>query len=179
MELVLWTDQRGIDSMHLGRRHIKNGQFEIKQTKTGKVLTIPIAPQLLEALIASKPKSDAAAFLLNELGRPFSRKGFGNKFRQWCDEAGLFHCSAHGLRKATLRRMAELKMPNKSMKSLSGHSKDDEITRYTEAANQAELAREAVEQLSKWESAPQQARDDPMARAAVKAFRALDRQADV
>jgi hypothetical protein len=75
--------------------------------------------------------------------------------------------------------MAELKMPNKSMKSLSGHSKDDEITGYTEAANQAELAREAVEQLSKWESAPQEARDDPMARAALEAFRALDRQADV
>jgi len=179
MELVLWTDQRGIDSMHLGRQHIKNGQFEITQAKTGKVLMIPIAPQLLEALIASRPKSDAAAFLINELGRPFSRKGFGNKFRQWCDEADLLHCSAHGLRKATLRRMAELKMPNKSMKSLSGHSKDDEITRYTEAANQAELAREAVEQLSKWESAPQEARDDPMAKAAVEAFRALDRQADV
>jgi hypothetical protein len=55
MELILWTDQRGIDSMHLGRQHIKNGQFKIKQTKTGKILTIPVAPQLLEALIASNP----------------------------------------------------------------------------------------------------------------------------
>jgi hypothetical protein len=73
--------------------------------------------------------------------------------------------------------MAELKMPNKSMKSFSGHSKDDEITRYTEAANQAQLAREAVEQLSRWESAPHEARDDPMAKAAVEAFQALDRHA--
>jgi hypothetical protein len=89
MELILWTDQRGIDSMHLGRQHMKNGRFEITQTKTGKVLSIPIAPQLLETLIAMRPKADAPAFLLNELGRPFSRKGFGNKFRQWCDEAGL------------------------------------------------------------------------------------------
>nr|WP_300975481.1 tyrosine-type recombinase/integrase [Sphingomonas sp. LHG3406-1] len=78
--------------------------------------------------------------MLNELGRPFSRKGFGNKFRQWCDEAGLPHCSAHGLRKATLRRMAELRMPNKSRKSFSGHSKGDDIARYTEAAKQAQLA---------------------------------------
>jgi integrase len=179
MELILWTDQRGIDSMHLGRQHMKNGRFEITQTKTGKVLSIPIAPQLLETLIAMRPKADAPAFLLNELGRPFSRKGFGNKFRQWCDEAGLIQCSAHGLRKATLRRMAELKMPNKSMKSLSGHSKDDEITKYTEAADQASLARDAIEQLSVWEAAPPEERDDPMAKAAIEAFQALDRRTDV
>ena len=32
---------------------------------------------------------------------------FGNKFREWCDEAGLRHCSAHGLRKAAATRLAE------------------------------------------------------------------------
>jgi hypothetical protein len=42
----------------------------------------------------------ALVFLLSEHGKPYSRKGFGNKFRQWCDEAGLPQCSAHGLRKA-------------------------------------------------------------------------------
>ena len=25
---------------------------------------------------------------------------FGNKFRVWCDQAGLHHCAAHGQRKA-------------------------------------------------------------------------------
>jgi hypothetical protein len=75
--------------------------------------------------------------------------------------------------------MAELKMPNKSMKSLSGHSKDDEITKYTEAADQASLARDAIEQLSVWEAAPPEERDDPMAKAAIEAFQALDRRTDV
>ncbi len=32
-------------------------------------------------------------------GKPFTTSGFGNKFRDWCDEADLPHCSAHGIRK--------------------------------------------------------------------------------
>jgi len=37
----------------------------------------------------------------------FGRRGFGGKFRDWCNQAGLPHCSAHGLRKATAARLAE------------------------------------------------------------------------
>jgi hypothetical protein len=29
------------------------------------------------------------AFLVTKFGRPFSPKGFSNKFREWCDEADL------------------------------------------------------------------------------------------
>jgi hypothetical protein len=47
--------------------------------------------------------------------------------------------------------MAELEMPNKTMKSVSGHSKDDEVARYTESANQERLADSAIKQLSDWE----------------------------
>lgn len=156
--------------MHLGRQHIKVGKFELMQSKTGKVLVLPIAPQLLEAIVAMPSDPDQLCFLVTEHRRPFSRKGFGNKMRQWCDEADLPHCSAHGLRKATLRRMAELEMSNKSMKSISGHAKDDEITRYVEAADQERLARQAIEQLSAWESSPPEEREDAMARAAIDAL---------
>jgi hypothetical protein len=150
MELMLWTDQRKIDAIHLGRQHVRDGKFVIRQTKTGKLLTLPIAPPLAAA-IASMPASDAMCFLLTEWGRPFSVKGFGGWFRDQCDVAGLPHCTAHGLRKATMRRMAELEMPNKTMKSVSGHSKDDEVARYTESANQERLAESAIRQLVEWE----------------------------
>jgi len=35
--------------------------------------------------------------VVTEFGKQFSVRGFGNKFRPWCDEAGLPNCSAHGL----------------------------------------------------------------------------------
>ena len=47
------------------------------------------------------------SFIVTDHGRPFSPAGFGNWFREQCDMADLRHCSAHGLRKAFLRRMAE------------------------------------------------------------------------
>lgn len=171
LEIILWTDQRGVDTMHLGRQHIRDGRFEITQSKTGAVLKLPIAPQLLQAIVAMPPNLSNMCFIVNAHGRPFSRKGFGNKFRQWCDEAKLPHCTAHGLRKATLRRMAELEMPNKTMKSVSGHVRDDEIELYTRAANQERLARQAIEQLSEWENSPAEQREDMMAKAAIDALK--------
>jgi hypothetical protein len=39
-------------------------------------------------------------YIVTEFGKPFTAAGFGNKFRDWCDEGGLEGCAAHGLRKA-------------------------------------------------------------------------------
>lgn len=150
MELMLWTDQRKMDAIHLGPQHVHGGKFVIRQTKTGKLLRLHIAPQLLAAIDAM-PVHDDVYFLVTKWGKPFSIKGFGGWFRRQCDAAGLPRCTAHGLRKATMRRMAELEMPNKTMKSVSGHSKDDEVARYVEAANQERLAEGAIKRLAEWE----------------------------
>lgn len=150
MELILWTDQRKVDAIHLGRQHVRDGKFVLRQSKTGKRLVLPIAPPLAAAINAM-PTSESLCFIVTEWGRPFSVKGFGGWFREQCDAAGLPRCTAHGLRKATMRRMAELEMPNKSMKSVSGHSKDDEVARYTEAADQERLADRAISRLAEWE----------------------------
>lgn len=63
-----------------------------------------------------------------------------------------------------MRRMAELEMPNKTMKSVSGHTKDDEVARYTEAANQERLADSAIRQLVEWEKSNPLSRLDASAK---------------
>ncbi|HJQ58079.1 MAG TPA: hypothetical protein VJ890_14310 [Vineibacter sp.] len=40
------------------------------------------------------------AYIVTAFSMPFTASGFGNRFRKWCDVAGLPHCSAHGLLKA-------------------------------------------------------------------------------
>lgn len=152
MELLLWTDQRKVDTIHLGPQHIKGGQFVIRQTKTGKTLRLRIATQLREAIDAM-PRSDALCFIVTEYGKPFSVKGFGGWFRDQCDAAGLPQCTAHGLRKAMMRRMAELEMSQQSLKAVSGHSKDEEVARYVESANQSRLADAAITRVEAWEKA--------------------------
>lgn len=89
--------------------------------------------------------SNALVFIISEHGKPFTKKGFGNKFRDWCDEAGLEHCSAHGLRKAAARRFAEAGCSNQQIKSWTGHSTDSEVARYTKAASQEILSDAAGE----------------------------------
>ena len=145
LDLMLWTGQRGGDARILGPGHIKNKRLELTQEKTGASVSLPILPPLAESIIVAKPS--AMVFLLSEHGKPFSRKGFGNKMRQWCNEAGLPKCSAHGLRKAAARRFAEAGCSNQFIKSWTGHTTDSEVARYTAAADQQSLSDSAGEML--------------------------------
>lgn len=152
MELMLWTSQRRSDAVRMGRQHIVGGRINVSQAKSGKDLWIAVAPQLLEAIVAM-PASQRGhlCFLVTAFGAPFTPQGFGNWFRDQCDLAGLPHCSAHGLRKANMRRMADLGLANQPMKSVSGHSKDEEVAHYTAAANQKRMADDAITALARWE----------------------------
>ena len=84
------------------------------------------------------------SFIVTDHGRPFSPAGFGNWFREQCDMADLRHCSAHGLRKAFLRRMAEAGCSEDYIASISGHRDMDEIKVYVQAANKKRMADEGM-----------------------------------
>jgi len=78
-------------------------------------------------------------------GRPFTPTGFGNKFRDWCNEADLpKRCSSHGLRKAACRRLAEAGCSEHEIASISGHESLAEVRRYTRAASRVKLAKSAI-----------------------------------
>lgn len=145
LDLMLWTGQRGGDARILGPQHIKETRLVITQEKTRATVSLPILPALAESILATP--SRGLVFLLNAHGKPFTRKGFGNKFRQWCDEADLPNCSAHGLRKAAARRFAEAGCTNQQIKSWTGHTTDSEVARYTAAADQKALSDAAGELL--------------------------------
>jgi integrase len=152
LELLLWTGQRRSDAHRMSPEDVREGRIAIVQDKTDKALWIPIAPQLLEAITAVEPPAPGAPFVRSGRGQGYARAAFGNVMRKWCDQAGLPERSAHGLRKAAMRRMAELGITNQGMKSISGHSRDDQVAHYTAAANQSAMADEAIARLSKWEA---------------------------
>jgi integrase/recombinase XerD len=84
-------------------------------------------------------------FLVTSQGKPFTPAGFGNWFRDRCNEAGLHHCSAHGLRKATV--LAERGATPHMIQSITGHRTLHEVENYTRAARQALLADEAMKPM--------------------------------
>jgi Phage integrase family len=58
--------------------------------------------------------------------------------------ANLRHCSAHGLRKAAARRLAEAGCTEHEIAAITGHASLREVARYTKAADQKRLAAAAM-----------------------------------
>jgi integrase len=67
--------------------------------------------------------------------------------REWCDVAELTTCSAHGLRKACARRLAEAGASAHEIMAVTGHKTLAEVQRYTESAMREGLADEAFAKL--------------------------------
>ena len=123
----------------MGRQHLRNGELHVIQQKTGTELFVPVHPDLA-VLLATAPNN--LTFLTTGRGAPFTSAGFGNWFREKCDEAGLpAQCSSHGLRKAACRRLAETNCSAPTIMSISGHRSLSEVQRYIEEANRKKMAR--------------------------------------
>jgi integrase len=148
LALLLCTAQRRSDVVRMGRQHIRNGAIEVTQQKTGTKLAVPIHPDLQAALAAMPSKH--LTFLTTAFGKPFTAAGFTNWFRDACNAAGLPKgTSAHGLRKAAARRLAEAGCSANVIASITGHQSLSEIERYTKAADQARMARDGMATLIK------------------------------
>lgn len=141
--LLLYTGQRRSDVVRMGRQHIRDGALQVRQLKTGAELSIPVHPEL-DAIIAETP-TNHLTFLTTQFGQPFTAAGFGNWFREQCDLADLPDCSAHGLRKAAARRLAEAGCTAHEISAITGHASLRELARYTKAVDQKKLAAAAME----------------------------------
>jgi integrase len=98
------------------------------------------------------PPSDAApsgqmVYLVTAFNKPFSAAGFGNQFRDWCNEAGLNHCSAHGLRKAGTTIAADNGATVHQLMAIYGWETLRQAELYTRNANRTRLAGEATHLL--------------------------------
>jgi len=145
----MFTGLRLSDAAILGRQHLENGWIRIRPGKTrkssGVEVNVPILPDL-EVELAQVPAGQLT-FLVTEYGKPFSDKGLGNKMRQWCDESGLFHCSAHGLRKAGASIAAENGATSDQLKAIFGWTTSQQADLYTRAARRKKLAGDGAKLL--------------------------------
>ena len=149
MELMLWTGARR-GNAHL-MRPPENGRIKAIAVKTKKAIDVPVAPALKAAIEAMPEGSTGETLIITEFGKPFSRAGFGNKMREWCDKANLPQCTSHGLRKALATRAANARVAQQGLKALGQWSQDKEVADYTEAANRIQLAEDALGEVVAWE----------------------------
>jgi len=142
LALLLFTGQRRSDVCVFGRQHVKMGWLQFVQHKNRNrspvTLQLPILPEL-QSIIDASPTGDMT-FLVTEFGKPFTHGGFGNWFGDRCREAGLADRSAHGLRKASARRLAEWGATTEQIKAWCGWRTAKEADRYLREVNQRTLA---------------------------------------
>ena len=157
--LFRYTGVRRSDVVKLGKGMEKDDALVFPVTKGAtlkgrpgepapgaKRLTLPILRQL-RAILDATP-SQHLTYLVTEWGKPFTAPGFGNKFRNWCDEAGLPHCSAHGIRKYDATLAAEKGATEHQLMALFGWDSPKQAAVYTRKANRAKLAKGAMHFLA-------------------------------
>ena len=149
LDLLRFTTGRREDAVRLGPQHVQNGRVKFTQAKnehrTPIDIDIPAHPDLLTSIAAAPSRH--LTFLVTEYGRPYTANGFGNAMRDWCDQANLHHCSAHGLRKATAAQLAERSATAHEIMAVTGHRSLEEVERYTRAARTKKLANRAMRRL--------------------------------
>lgn len=108
-DLLRYTTGRCEDAPRFGRQHIRGGRVQFRQAKNEHRnpidIDIPLHPDLRVSIDATAVGN--MTFLMTEYGKPFTANGFGNKFKDWCRQADLPHCSAHGVCKATSTALAD------------------------------------------------------------------------
>lgn len=146
--LALYTGQRRSDVARMTWRDYDaaNGTIWVRQQKTGAELLIPVHPALKQTLDAWPVNH--VAILANAAGRGTSVHGLGGFMADAIAKAGLpDHCVLHGLRKAATRRLAEAGCTTLQIMAVTGHKTLAEVERYTEAAQQAPRAKDAISRL--------------------------------
>jgi Phage integrase family len=104
----------------MNRRDIVDGYIHVVQEKTGADLQIPIHPTLM-ATIKATP-SNGFAILSRKNGQPIQRQTLTAMMAKAVKEAGLpAYCVPHGIRKSTMRRLAEGGATSKEIAAISGH----------------------------------------------------------
>jgi integrase len=147
LEILLNTGLRRSDAVRLGRQHILTGVISIKVQKTKVQVDIPVLADL-QAAVDAMPASTSMTFMVAK-SKPFSANGFGNWFRERCNEAGIpVGYAAHGLRKLAATRLADNGATAHQLKAWFGWKSLRQAEIYTSAADRKRLTAEAGQKLS-------------------------------
>lgn len=152
LTLFMFTACRISDAYRLGRRHEiqRDGLtwIEWQPAKRGaQLVSLPMLPPLANAVRAQKVVGDT--YVLRMDGQPFaSAEGLRNNLRTWCDDAGLFGLSSHGIRKAAGHLMALHGATQYEIMAVHGHANASSSEVYTKGVERQKLAKHANSRLT-------------------------------
>jgi integrase len=118
--LGIWTGQRRGDLLRLPWKAYDGATIKLKQSKTGKRVTIPVVGALKIALDNATKVSPI--ILTRPDGRPFTRDAFQGMWRRAVKAAGIEGLTFHDLRGTAVTRLALAGCTEAEIAAITGHS---------------------------------------------------------
>lgn len=145
---AIYTGQREGDILRKSRADIdeKANTITVRQSKTGKLLVIPLHKTYREYL-ASIPKN-TLLLVTQPNGTGYGEDHFRHKLRAALNAIGLKDCVFHGLRKNAVNALLEAGCSTAEVAAITGQS-IQMVEHYAKGVNQKRLAKSAIEKLEK------------------------------
>lgn len=124
--LAVWTGQRQGDLLRLTWTAYDGKTIRLKQGKTRKRVSIPVAAPLRAALeTAKRARGDAVTVLTNSRGKPWTADGFRTSWGKACQKAKIAGLTFHDLRGTAVTRLALAECTEAEIAMITGHSSKD------------------------------------------------------
>jgi integrase len=150
VKLALYTGQRRGDLVKMKWSQFDGEFIEVRQQKTGALVSIPCHKEL-RAELESMPRV-ADTILVGELGRPLTDASLSVLMRRQMVEMGVNGYSIHGLRKNAAVALSNAGCETLEIAAITGHRTLGMVAHYSKKRDQKLRARAAMD---KWERAGQ------------------------
>ncbi len=157
MELMIAIGARRSDAAQIGPRNefTKDGVrwVRFKVHKGRNLYPVDMEARLTGELIEAIEKTEIgqSSYVTSSRNTPYTIESFGNAFSRWCEEAGLPHCSSHGLRKAAAVAYAESGATAPELMAVFGWSNLRTAQIYIEKAEQRRMRSNAFKRREEHE----------------------------
>jgi integrase len=120
--LALWTGQRQGDLLRLPWSAYDGKCIRLRQSKTGRRVTIPVGSRLKVALDAAAKVKTGPIILHSAAGRPWTSASFKSAWGRTCIEIGITGVTFHDLRGTAVTRLALAGCSVIEIAAITGHS---------------------------------------------------------
>lgn len=121
--LALWTGQRQGDLLRLPWSAYDGSHIRLRQSKTGRRMTLPVGQPLKVLLDLTERRSPLV--LTNTFGRPWTSDGFRTSWGRACDKAAVTGLTFHDLRGSAVVRLALAEATVPQIATFTGHALRD------------------------------------------------------
>lgn len=145
--LGLHTGQRLEDVVKARLWQCTGSIFQVTQSKTNASIVVPITGPMVD--LGARRRAEKGDYLLvQENGKPYTKRLFSEHLRAHLDSLGLHHLSFHGLRYAAAGRLADAGCTVATISDIIGHSTYEMAQKYLGSRERRGRVVEAMEGAS-------------------------------